>query len=158
MTEKVKLTKAGYQKLQDELRDLIDNKRAEIKVQLAEARAQGDLSENADYEAARARQAEVEGRIVQVEGILNWCEIIKDAPKNSNRIGLGSVVKIKDLDTEEVETYTITGTTEADPINNKISNVCPLGEALIGKKQGDIVDVKSNIVYKVEILKISNGK
>lgn len=158
MTEKVKLTKAGYQKLQDELRDLIDNKRAEIKVQLAEARAQGDLSENADYEAARARQAEVEGRIVQVEGILNWCEIIEGAPKNSNRIGLGSVVKIKDLDTEEVETYTITGTTEADPINNKISNVCPLGEALIGKKQGDIVDVKSNIVYKVEILKISNGK
>ena len=116
MTEKVKLTRAGYQKLQEELRDLIDNKRADIKVQLADARAQGDLSENADYEAARARQAEVEGKIIQIEGILNWCEIIEDAPKNSNRIGLGSVVAIKDLETQEEETYTITGTTEADQI------------------------------------------
>ena len=158
MTEKVKLTRAGYQKLQEELRDLIDNKRADIKVQLADARAQGDLSENADYEAARARQAEVEGKIIQIEGILNWCEIIGDAPKNSNRIGLGSVVAIKDLETQEEETYTITGTTEADPINNKISNISPLGEALIGKKPGDIVDVKARVAYKVEVLKISNGK
>lgn len=158
MTEKVKLTRAGYQKLQEELRDLIDNKRADIKVQLADARAQGDLSENADYEAARARQAEVEGKIIQIEGILNWCEIIEDAPKNSNRIGLGSVVAIKDLETQEEETYTITGTTEADPINNKISNISPLGEALIGKKPGDIVDVKARVAYKVEVLKISNGK
>lgn len=158
MTEKVKLTRAGYQKLQEELRDLIDNQRAEIKVQLADARMQGDLSENADYDAARSRQAEVEGKIVQIEGILNWCEIIEDAPKNSKKIGLGSTVKIKNLDTEEIETYTITGTTEADPINNKISNICPLGEALIGKEPGDIVDVKSNVSYKAEILNISNGK
>jgi transcription elongation factor GreA len=155
MEEKVKLTKAGYQKLQEELRDLIDNQRAEIKVQLADARAQGDLSENADYDAARARQAEVEGRIVEIEGILNWCEVIEDSPKNSKRIGLGSKVKIKNLNDDEVETFMITGTTEADPINNKISNICPLGEALIGKKVGDIVDVKANTPYKVEIVEIS---
>ena len=155
MTEKVKLTKAGYQKLQEELRDLIDNQRAEVKTQLAEARAQGDLSENADYDAARARQAEVEGRILEIESILNFCEVIEESPKNSKKIGLGSVVKIKDLSRNSIESYTITGTTEADPINNKISNACPLGEALIGKKVGDIVDVKANISYKVEVIELS---
>lgn len=158
MTEKVKLTKTGYQKLQEELRDLIDNQRAEIKVQLAEARAQGDLSENADYDAARTRQAEVEGRIVEIEAILNWCEVIEDSPKNSKKIGLGSIVKIKNLTTDEIESYMITGTTEADPINNKISNICPLGMALIGKKVGDIVDVKANVHYNVEVVEISVNK
>lgn len=150
MTEKVKLTKTGYQKLQEELRDLIDNQRAEIKVQLAEARAQGDLSENADYDAARTRQAEVEGRIIEIEGILNWCEVIEDSPKNSKKIGLGSIVKIKIIASGEIETYMITGTTEADPIDNKISNICPLGMALIGKKVGDVVDVKTKAPYNAD--------
>lgn len=158
MTEKVKLTKTGYQKLQEELRDLIDNQRAEIKVQLAEARAQGDLSENADYDAARTRQAEVEGRIIEIEGILNWCEVIEDSPKNSKKIGLGSIVKIKIIASGEIETYMITGTTEADPIDNKISNICPLGMALIGKKVGDVVDVKTKAPYNVEVIEISINK
>ncbi|MFA5502874.1 MAG: transcription elongation factor GreA [Erysipelotrichia bacterium] len=158
MTEKVKLTKTGYQKLQEELRDLIDNQRAEIKVQLAEARAQGDLSENADYDAARTRQAEVEGRIIEIEGILNWCEVIEDSPKNSKKIGLGSIVKIKIIASGEIETYMITGTTEADPIDNKISNICPLGMALIGKKVGDVVDVKTKVPYNVEVIEISINK
>ncbi|MFA7193268.1 MAG: transcription elongation factor GreA, partial [Bacilli bacterium] len=125
---------------------------------LAEARAQGDLSENADYDAARTRQAEVEGRIIEIEGILNWCEVIEDSPKNSKKIGLGSIVKIKIIASGEIETYMITGTTEADPIDNKISNICPLGMALIGKKVGDVVDVKTKVPYNVEVIEISINK
>ncbi|MCQ2814703.1 MAG: transcription elongation factor GreA [Bacilli bacterium] len=155
MAEKSKLTKEGYKKLENELRDLIDNVREQVKKQLAEARAQGDLSENADYDAARARQAEVEGRIKQIEEILSNAEIISDS-KNTNKVSLGSTVCVKYLETGKEYTYMIVGTVESDPFNNKISNACPLGEALIGKTVNDIVDVKGKTVNKVQILKIEN--
>ena len=154
MAEKTKLTKAGYRKLEEELRTLIDVTREQVKVQLAEARAQGDLSENADYDAARAKQAEVEGRIKEIEDILNNCEIIEEGGKKGNKVALGSTVTIKYLETDVQEEYTIVGTVESDPFNGKISNSCPLGEAIVGKTVGDIVEVKAVKTYKVQIIKI----
>ena len=157
MEEKQQLTKAGYKKLEEELRDLIDNVRDEVKRQLAEARAQGDLSENADYDAARNRQAEVEGRIKEIEDILSNCELIDDekaSKKKGDRVALGSTVTIRFLETGKENKYMIVGTVESDPFNNKISNACPLGEALIGRSVGDVVEVKAKKNYKVEITKL----
>lgn len=153
MAEKQKLTKAGYKKLEDELRDLIDNKREEVKVQLAEARAQGDLSENADYDAARNKQAEIEARIKEIENVLNNAEIIADS-KSSNKVALGSTVTLRYVETGKEASYMIVGTIESDAFNGKISNACPLGEAIIGKSVGDVVEVKAIKTYKVEVVKI----
>ena len=144
MIEKQQLTREGYKKLEDELRNLIDVVRVDVKRQLAEARAQGDLSENADYDAARARQAEVEGRIKEIENILSNSEIIDDeakSKKGGNKVALGSTVTIKFVETGKEGKYMIVGTVESDPFNNKISNACPLGEALIGKVVGDVVGI-----------------
>ena len=159
MAEKTKLTKAGYEELERELRTLIDVTREEVKRQLAEARAQGDLSENADYDAARNRQAEVEGRIKQIEDILSNYEIIdldeeKASKKKTNKIGLGSTVTIKFVESGKEAKYMIVGTVESDPFNFKISNASPLGEALIGKSVGDLVEVKAKKTYKIEIVKV----
>ena len=157
MIEKQQLTKEGRRKLEDELRNLIDFVREDVKKQLAEARAQGDLSENADYDAARARQAEVEGRITEIEAILANAEIISDKKnaKGEKKVGLGSVVDIEYLDSGKVATYTIVGTVEADPFSGKISNASPFGAALIGKKEGDEVEVKAGKVYNVKIVKLN---
>ena len=155
MADKTKLTRAGKQKLEEELRNLIEVVRDDVKRQLAEARAQGDLSENADYDAARNRQAEVEGRIKEIENILSNAEIIdEEGKKKSNKIALGSTVTIKLLNSGKEQTFMIVGTVESDPFGGKISNACPLGEALIGKGLGDIVDVKGKIAYQVEVLKV----
>ena len=157
MAEKTKLTPAGYKKLEEELDHLIHVVSEEVKVQLAEARAQGDLSENADYDAARNKQAEVEARIKEIEYILNNSEIITESGKNKNRISLGSTVTIKFLDSGKQDTFMLVGTVEADPFNKKISIACPLGEALVGKTNGDVVEVKSVKSYKVEVLKLENN-
>ena len=155
MADKTKLTKAGKQRLEEELRNLIEVVRDDVKRQLAEARAQGDLSENADYDAARNRQAEVEGRIKEIENILSNAEIIdEEGKKKSNKIALGTTVTIKFLNNNKEETFMIVGTVESDPFNHKISNACPLGEALIGKSLGDIIDVKGKVPYQVEVLKV----
>ena len=158
MSDKIVLTRAGKEELERELRELIDVTREEVKRQLAEARAQGDLSENADYDAARNRQAEVEGRIKEIENILAVAEIIDDeakSSKKSNRVALGSTVSVRFVETGKEGKYMIVGTVESDPFNNKISNACPLGEALIGKVAGDIVEVKGpKNSYKVEVVKI----
>ena len=154
MAEKTKLTKAGYKKLEEELRYLIDVARDEVKRELAEARAQGDLSENADYDAARGKQAEVEGRIKEIENILANSEIIEEGKTSTKKVGLGSTVTIRFVENGKEASYMIVGTVESDPVNGKISNSCPLGEALVGKTVGDIVEVKAIRTYKVEILKI----
>ena len=154
MIDKTQLTKEGYKKLEEELRHLIDVDREEVKAQLKEARAQGDLSENADYDAARARQAEVEGRITEIENILANAEIITEKKGDSKKIGLGSTVEVEYLGVGKTGTYTIVGTIESDPFQGKISNSSPLGLALIGKKEGDIVDVKGNKAYQVKINKL----
>ena len=155
MADKQKLTKAGYKKLQDELKYLVDEAREEVKRQLAEARAQGDLSENADYDAARGKQAEVEGRIKEIENILANADIIEESKASTKKVGLGSTVTIRYVDEDRKDqSFMIVGTVESDPVNGKISNSCPLGEALVGKTVGDIVEVKAIKTYKVEIVKI----
>ena len=153
MAEKTKLTREGVRNLEDRLRFLIEVERENVKVQLAEARAQGDLSENADYDAARGRQAEIEAEIKNIEFTLNNYEII-DTKASTKKVTLGSTVTIRNVDTSKESTFMIVGTVESDPVNGKISNACPLGEAIVGKSVGDIVDVKAVKQYKVEILKI----
>ena len=158
MADKIQLTKAGKEELEKELRYLIDEAREDVKRQLAEARAQGDLSENADYDAARNRQAEVEGRIKQIEDILSNFELIdgeKSSKRKDGKVALGSTVTIKFLENGKEAKYLIVGTVESDPFSNKISNQCPLGEALIGKGAGDVVEVKAKKTYKVEIINLA---
>jgi len=156
MAQKTKLTKEGKKKLEEEYRELIEVTREEVKRQLAEARAQGDLSENADYDAARNRQSQVEARIKEIENILANAEIIEEGKKKGNKVGLGSVVTVKFLASGKEETYMIVGTVESDPFNRKISNDSPLGAALLGKTVGDVIDVKvqERDPYQVEIVKI----
>lgn len=157
MAEKTKLTKAGYKKLEEELRYLIDVARDEVKRELAEARAQGDLSENADYDAARGKQAEVEARIKEIEATLNNAEIIEENSK-SNKVGLGTTVTLKFIEKNEEKTYMIVGSIESNPFEGKISSSCALGEAILGKLVGDIIEVKAIKPYKVEIISIGAKK
>jgi transcription elongation factor GreA len=157
MAEKTKLTKAGYKKLEEELRYLIDVARDEVKRELAEARAQGDLSENADYDAARGKQAEVEARIKEIEATLNNAEILEENSK-SNKVGLGSTVTVKFIEKNEEKTYMIVGSIESNPFEGKISSSCALGEAILGKLVGDIIEVKAIKPYKVQIISIGAKK
>jgi len=154
---KLILTKDGVKKLKSELRHLIDDVRPEVIEQLTFARSQGDLSENADYDAARSRQAEVEGRIKQIEDILATAKIIDEKPKNTKFVSIGSKVAILDVTSSREDVYTIVGTVEANPFIGKISNDSLLGSALIGKHVGDKVLVKTNTPYEVEIVRIDNA-
>ena len=151
--EKVILTKSGKAKLEKELRELLDHIRPEVIEELKAARAQGDLSENADYDAARAKQAEVEGRIKQIEDILANAQMIEES-SSVRVVKLGSTVVLHDISDDTEETYTIVGSVEANPIKGLISNECALGEAIVGKKPGDRVTVKAIKPYDVEIIKI----
>ena len=153
MVAKIELTKEGAEKLEKELRHLIDVDRPECIEALQAARAQGDLSENADYDAAKKRQGEIEGRIKEIENILQNVKIISEKSK-SKGVALGSTVTLKDLSDDTVSTYTIVGTVEANPLNGLISNVSPLGRAIIDKNIGEIATVHAAKEYKVEILKI----
>ena len=156
MPAKIELTKEGEEKLQKEYRHLIDIDRPEVIEQLTVARAQGDLSENADYDAARNRQAEIEARIKEIEDILANAKIIDGASKSGKVVSLGSTVEVKDLSDNTTATYTIVGTVEANPIKGLISNVSPLGHAIVGKRVGDECVVRVAQEYKVLILKIEN--
>lgn len=156
MASKIELTREGEEKLQKEYRHLIDIDRPEVIEQLTVARAQGDLSENADYDAARNRQAEIEARIKEIEDILANAKIIDSATKSGKVVSLGCTVELKDLSDNSVATYTIVGTVEANPIKGLISNVSPLGHAIVGKRVGDECVVRVAQEYKVLILKIEN--
>ncbi len=148
------LTAEGYLELETELNELKNVKRKEVIIALKEARAMGDLSENADYDAARNDQAQIEARIKELEYKLEHSKIV-DAKKNKNSIGIGSVVTIKDDDGDEEE-YKIVSSVEADPFNNKISVESPIGTAIKGHKSGDTVLVESpNGGYNITILKVA---
>ena len=127
------LTSEGFLELEEELNNLKNVRRPRVIEAIKDARAQGDLSENADYDAARNEQAEVEGRIKQIEFMLANAQIIE---KSSNHtVDLGSTVTISYVDDDEEEVYSIVGRMEADPFENKISNESPIGKAIIGKKE-----------------------
>ncbi len=156
VNDKVLLTQAGYDELVTERNNLINITRPEVIEQLQEARAQGDLSENADYDAARERQAQVEGRISEIQNMLDNSEIIKESKGGTKIIRVGSTVRIKDLDDDKEYVNTIVGSVEADPFNGRISNKSPLAEAIIGKKINDEIEVKVAKPYKVKIISIEN--
>ncbi len=152
-TEEIYLTKEGLEEIQKELEYLKTEKRPEVIEALKEARALGDLSENAEYDAARSEQTEVEARIAQLEKMVEKAVIIKGSSKN--KVSIGSKIKIEYIDDKEVETYTIVGTNEADAFENKISNESPLVKAILGKKKGDIATVLcDNGNYDVKIVDI----
>lgn len=157
MADKAKeiyLTQSGLDDLKKELEYLRTEKRPEVINSLKEARALGDLSENAEYDAARAAQAEVEGRIKEIEAMLENVVVITG--EKSDVASIGSNVKIKYVDDGEVEEYSIVGSQEADPFQNKISNESPIAKAIIGASVGSVVEVDSpSGKYQVEIISIS---
>jgi transcription elongation factor GreA len=143
------LTAGGLKALKDELHELMTNKRGEIAERLKEAKADGDLSENAMYDAARDEQSFVEGRISEIEHILKHAAVISN--KGNGQVSLGSKVQVE-LEEGEQE-YVIVGSTEANPDEGKISDQSPIGKALIGKKAGDEVEVEvpsGKIVYRIK--------
>ena len=147
------VTEEGLQDLKKELDELVHVTRNEVIEELKSARAQGDLSENADYDAARDHQAQVESRIKQLEHMIRNAEIINES-RSTKYVRLGSTVEIEELDTKKKLTYTIVGSVEADPLGGKLSNVTPLAEAIMDQKIGSIVEVNSTIPYQVKIIKI----
>ncbi len=152
--KEIYLTKEGLNELKEELNFLVNVKRPNNINAIKEARALGDLSENADYDAARNEQAEIEGRIKKLESILENVTIIEDVA--TDKVGIGTTVKISYVDDpEDTDQYRIVGSQEADPFESKISNESPIAQALMGHKVGDIVSVESpNGVYEVEIKEI----
>lgn len=150
------LTEEGLAKLEDELQDLKVVKRKEVAAKIKEAREQGDLSENAEYDAAKDEQRDIEIRIEEIEKILKNAEIVTNEDVDANAINIGSTVRIKDLEFDEEMEYKIVGSTEADVLGNKISNESPVGVALIGSKVGDTIEIEtpSGEMVQYEILEI----
>lgn len=147
------LTSEGFLELESELNELKNVKRVEVINALKEARAQGDLSENADYDAARNDQAQIEARIKELEYKLEHSKIV--SKKKGGVASIGSIVTVKDDDGEEEE-YKLVSSVESDPFNNKISVDSPIGLAIKGHKQGDKVLVESpNGGYNIEIVKVA---
>ena len=150
------LTEEGLAKLEDELQDLKVIRRKEVAAKIKEAREQGDLSENAEYDAAKDEQRDIEIRIEEIEKILKNAEVVSSKDVDANAINIGSTVRIKDLSSGEEMQYKIVGSTEADILGGKISNESPVGVALIGAKAGQTVDVETpkGTVLQYEILEI----
>ena len=142
MAEKIFVTQEGLDELRAQLENLVHVVRPEVIVELQEARAQGDLSENADYDAARDHQARVEGRIKELESLIKNAQIIEEGEGGTKTVRLGSTVTIKDNTDGSLMTFSIVGTIEADPFNNKISNETPLVKAILDKRPGETVEVK----------------
>ena len=152
--EKIYVTQEGLEELLKEQDNLIHVVRQEVIEDLKAARAQGDLSENADYDAARDRQAHVEARIRELEVMLKNVELIDDKQGSVRIAKIGSTIKLEELDTNNIEEYTIVGSVEADPLNGKLSNVTPLAEAILEHKVGEVLEVQVDEPYKVKILEI----
>lgn len=160
MSEKKNLlTYEGLKKLEDELQDLRVVKRKEIAQKIKEAREQGDLSENAEYDAAKDEQRDIEARIEQIEKILKNAEVVVEDEVDLDKISVGCKVKVLDVEFDEEEEFKIVGSSEANSLGGKISNESPVGKALIGAKAGDTVQVETQagiIEYKVLEIQRSN--
>ena len=153
------LTYEGLKRYEDELQNLKVVKRKEVAQKIKEAREQGDLSENAEYDAAKDEQRDIELRIEELEKLLKNAEVVVEDEIDLDKINIGCKVKVYDVDEDEEMEFKIVGSTEANSLQNKISNESPVGQALIGKKVGDVVDVETEsgvIQYKVlEIQRVS---
>ena len=141
MVEKVPVTTKGYDALNEELKDLKSVQRPEIIRAIAEAREHGDLSENAEYHAARERQSFIEGRVKELEGIISRADVIDPAKLSGDNIKFGATVALVDEDTDEEKTFQIVGEPEADIETGKLNMKSPLARALIGKEEGDSIEV-----------------
>lgn len=156
LEKKIVLSKEGYEKYEKELLYLKGERRTEIAEKIKDAREQGDLSENAEYDAAKDEQREIEMRIEQIENILKNSEVVDKADLKKGTIGIGSHIRVLDVKANEEIEYDIVGATEANSLSGKISNESPLGSALLGKKKGDEVEVKlARGSLKVQVLKVS---
>ena len=157
MAKTYKMTEEGRQKLQEELEHLKNITRPEIAEKIKIARGYGDLSENSEYDEAKNEQAKTEARIVDIEQMLKNAEIINDIKGSPKKVVVGVKVKVFDEDFGEEEVYKIVGSTEANPLEQKISDESPVGKALLGKKVGDevVVDIKDGETIKLKVLKIS---
>lgn len=149
MEKKYKLTQQGLLDLQTELETLKSVDRKVNLEALKDARAQGDLSENADYDAARDDQARIEARIKEIGGILKDYEIIKEDTSNKVNIGKTVVIKVDDMPEQQ---YTIVGSLEADPLKQKISNESPIGKGIIGSKKGNVVSITSETGREIKVM------
>ncbi|MEW9672710.1 transcription elongation factor GreA [Ammoniphilus sp. 3BR4] len=156
MSEKeVFLTPEGLKNLEEELEHLKSVKRREVAERIKEAISFGDLSENSEYEEAKNEQAFIEGRIITLEKMLRNARVISQEDLDQGVVNVGTTVKLKDLEYGDVVDYTIVGSAESDPANNKISNESPVGQALLGKSKGAVVDVQVPAgVIQYEILDI----
>ena len=153
------ITYAGLKQYEDELQDLKVNRRREVAQKIKEAREQGDLSENAEYDAAKDEQRDIELRSEELEKLLKNAEVVDEDEVDLDKISIGCKVKVYDVDFDEEMEFKIVGSTEANSLQNKISNESPVGRALLGKRVGDVVDVETQagiIQYKVlEIQRVS---
>ena len=156
--KKTLLTYTGLKKLEDELENLKVVKRKEVAAKIKEAREQGDLSENAEYDAAKDEQRDIEARLEELEKILKNAEIVVEDDVDLEKINIGCTVDVYDREFEEEMEFKIVGSTEANSLAGKISNESPVGRALIGKKVGDVVAVETQAgVIEYEVLKINRS-
>ena len=157
-TKKNIMTYEGIKKLEEELEYLKTVRRKEITEKIKVALGYGDLSENSEYDEAKNDQAFNEGRIIQLENMLKNAVVVDESEIPTDKVSVGSIVKVMDYEFDEEVEYAIVGSAEADPMNFKISNESPVGSALIGKKVGDVVEVAvPSGVSKFEILEIRRG-
>ena len=158
-TKKNILTYAGLKKYEEELADLKLNRRKEVAQKIKEAREQGDLSENAEYDAAKDEQRDIELRIEELEKLLKNAEVVVEDEIALDKINVGCQVKVYDVEYDEEIEFKIVGSTEANSLQNKISNESPVGRALLGRKAGETVEVETQagvIEYKIlEIQRVS---
>ncbi len=149
------LTYAGLKQREEELQDLRVNRRKEIAQKIKEAREQGDLSENAEYDAAKDEQRDIEARIEQLENLLKNVEVVVEDEIDLESISVGCKVKVMDLEYDEEMEFTIVGSTESNSLQNRISNESPVGRELLGKKVGDIVAIDTQAgKMEYEVLEI----
>jgi transcription elongation factor GreA len=149
-------TQEGYQALVDELEYLKGTKRQQVKEDIATARSFGDLSENAEYDEARNEQAKVEARIKELEELILGAVIVDESKIDTSIINMGSIVKVYDKEFDETVEYSIVGSNEADPFQNRISDMSPIGKALVGKRAGDEVTVEApNGTIVLQIIEVS---
>ncbi len=154
--KEVKLTESGLQQLEEELEYLKTKKRKEVSEKIKVALGFGDLSENSEYDEAKNEQAQVEARIVSLENMLKNAVVIDESERDTSKVGLGATVVLHDIEFDEDLEYKIVGSTEADPDEGKLSDESPLGKALLGKGEGETVDVDAPMgIIQYKILKIS---
>ena len=156
MDREIILTKQGFDNLEEQLEYLRSVRREEIAEQIKVARAFGDISENAEYDEAKNEQARIEGEIMSIESMLRHAKVVDDDAIGTDSVGIGSKVKVHDLEYQDEMEYYVVGSAEASPMEMKISNESPVGTALLGHKVGDIVEVEAPAgIIKLQILEIS---